>query len=130
MSHSAVPILAAQDRDILGSVCAVNARQFVTGGMDRQVLLWTLSKARPDPEVTVKALPVKHATSVKALAYSSSRKWLISGASSRLAILDMTTTAEVVTSSRQKWASSGIYNLHVHDQDNNLLLLEVRFVHT
>jgi WD40 repeat protein len=125
LSHNLVPIRSAQERDILASVCAIDSRRFITGGMDRRVLLWNLDTSTSHLRINIKTLSVRHAASVKALAYASSRQWLVSAAGSKLAITDMAADIEFMIAGRQKWASNGIYNLHVHEQDDNLLLLEV-----
>jgi WD40 repeat protein len=120
-----VPVRTAQERDILASVCAIDSGRFITGGMDRRILLWDLDMSTSYPKITIKSLSAGHSASVKALVYASSRRWLVSAAGSKLAITDMAENTEFMATGRQKWASNGIYNLHVHNQDDNLLLVEV-----
>ena len=128
LSHALVPA-SIQRRGVLSSVCALDPQQFFTGCMDKRVLLWTVRETSTDedaPKVSIKALDVAHAASVRALAYSPSRNWLVSAAGAKLAVTDVLTGQAVVRAGKQKWASNDVFNVHFHAKDPNMLLVEVR----
>jgi WD40 repeat protein len=97
--------------------------------MDKRVLLWNVHDTSTDedtPKVSIKALDIAHAASVRALAYSPSRSWLVSAAGAKLAVTDVSTGQAIVKAGKQKWASNDVFNVHFHAKDPNMLLVEVR----
>ncbi|CCA67216.1 hypothetical protein PIIN_01049 [Serendipita indica DSM 11827] len=126
ISNILVPTDGLQRRGGITSVCAVNQSLFVTGGVDKRVLLWKFSKPRTQnaPTSTLKPLNITHSTAVRALAYESQKKWLISAAGSKIAITDLKSEGEIVPAKRQKWASSEVFNIHISEQNRDLILLE------
>jgi WD40 repeat protein len=94
--------------------------------MDKRVLLWDIRDLdNGAPKASLEALDITHAASVRALAYSSSRNWLISAAGAKLAVTDVLTGQAVLKAGKQKWASNDVFNVHFHSRDPNILLVEV-----
>ena len=81
--------------------------------------------AQRAPTSTLKPLKVTHLAAVRALAYEPQKKWLISAAGAKLAITELMSEKEIVPAKRQKWASNEVFNIHISEQNRDLILLEV-----